>query len=123
MTLSSIKDMHTDLMMRFSLVSTLNRVNEGGSGAATARAKSCCWRIPLRLLIVSEKGELVLLKADPTKHIELAKLKVLEGKTWNHPVVAGDRLYIRNAQEAACYRLPLASGESANEAKVSAPAE
>jgi hypothetical protein len=75
------------------------------------------------LLVASEKGELVLLKADATKHTELAKLKVLEGKTWNHPVVVGDRLYIRNAQEAACYRLPLASSESGNKTTVSATAE
>ncbi len=67
------------------------------------------------LLVVSEKGELVLLKADSSKHTELAKLKVLEGKTWNHPVVVGDRLYIRNAQEAACYRLPLAASDLASE--------
>jgi hypothetical protein len=29
----------------------------------------------------------------------------MEGKTWNHPVVVGDRLYIRNAEEAICYQL------------------
>ncbi len=65
------------------------------------------------LLVASERGDVVLLKADPTKHQELAKFRALEGKTWNHPVVVGDRLYIRNAQEAACYRLPLATKETA----------
>lgn len=64
------------------------------------------------LLVISEQGELVLLEANPEKHVELAKIPALEGKTWNHPVLIGDRLYIRNAQEAACYRLPLQdSGE------------
>ena len=57
------------------------------------------------ILVISEKGEAVLLKADPSSHIELGKFKALEGKTWNHPVVVGDRLYVRNAQEAACYQL------------------
>lgn len=61
------------------------------------------------LLVASERGDVVLVKADPTEHLELAKFQALEGKTWNHPVVVGDRLYIRNAQEAACYRLPLAA--------------
>ncbi|NOY40242.1 MAG: PQQ-binding-like beta-propeller repeat protein [Planctomycetes bacterium] len=61
------------------------------------------------LLVASEHGDAVLLKADPSERQELAKFRVLEGKTWNHPVVVGDRLYIRNAQEAACYRLPLAT--------------
>ncbi len=58
------------------------------------------------LLVISEKGEAVLLKADPTSRQELAKFQALEGRTWNHPVVIGDRLYIRNSQEAACYILP-----------------
>ena len=61
------------------------------------------------LLVASERGDVVLLKADPTQHQELAKFRALEGKTWNHPVLVGDRLYIRNGQEAACYRLPVAT--------------
>lgn len=60
------------------------------------------------LLVVSEQGEAVLLDADPAAHKELGRFQALDGKTWNHPVVVGDRLYIRNAQQAACYRLPLA---------------
>lgn len=61
------------------------------------------------LIVLSEKGDVVLLKADPTSHQELAKFKAIEGKTWAHPVLVGDRLYVRNAEEAACYRLPLDS--------------
>ncbi|QDV74413.1 PQQ-binding-like beta-propeller repeat protein [Botrimarina mediterranea] len=64
------------------------------------------------LLVVSEQGELVLLEATPERRVELSKFQALDGKTWNHPVVDGDRLYVRNSQEAAAYRLPLAeSGE------------
>ena len=62
------------------------------------------------LLVATEFGEVVLLSASPTGHEELAKLAAIEGKTWNHPVVVGDRLYVRNAQEAACFRLPLKAG-------------
>lgn len=58
------------------------------------------------LLVISEQGELILLAASPENHQELAKIKALDGKTWNHPVVVGDRLYLRNANEAACYQLP-----------------
>ena len=61
------------------------------------------------LLIASEEGELVLVKADPTKHTELGKIQAIKGRTWNHPVLIGNRLYIRNSQEAACYELPVAS--------------
>jgi outer membrane protein assembly factor BamB len=59
------------------------------------------------LLVITEKGKIVLLQADPVAHRELTRFQALDGKTWNHPVVVGDRLYIRNAREAACYRLPL----------------
>jgi len=58
------------------------------------------------LLVVSETGDLVLLAASPDEHRQLAQLKVLDGKTWNHPVVVGDRLYLRNSVEAVCYQLP-----------------
>lgn len=57
------------------------------------------------LLVMSERGEGVLVKATPEDHEELEKVQLLKGKTWNHPVVVGDRLYVRNGQEAACYRL------------------
>ncbi|HMJ64225.1 MAG TPA: PQQ-binding-like beta-propeller repeat protein [Candidatus Binatia bacterium] len=60
------------------------------------------------LLVSAEDGRVVLLRADPSEHSEAASFKALEGKTWNHPVVIGDRLYVRNAQEAACYQLTFA---------------
>jgi hypothetical protein len=61
------------------------------------------------LLVASEKGEVVMLQADPSDHLELGRFQAIEGKTWNHPVVVGDRLFIRNAEQAACYRLPTAA--------------
>lgn len=57
------------------------------------------------LVVVSESGELILLEATPEEHRELGKLTALDGKTWNHPVVVGNRLYLRNANEAVCYEL------------------
>jgi outer membrane protein assembly factor BamB len=67
------------------------------------------------LLVLSEKGEAVLVEADPEKHRELGRIQVLElkGKTWNHPVVANGRLFVRNAEEAACYELPGWSNDAA----------
>ncbi len=60
-----------------------------------------------QLLVTSETGEVVLLKADPAKPVELARFPAIEGKTWNHPVVIGSKLYLRNAEMAACYELAL----------------
>jgi outer membrane protein assembly factor BamB len=57
------------------------------------------------IVVVSEKGDLVLLRATPQKLQEVAKIPAMHGKTWNHPVVVGNRLYIRNAEEAVCFEL------------------
>ena len=59
------------------------------------------------LLVLSEQGKVVLLRADPAGLAEVASFAALEGKTWNHPVLVRHRLFVRNAQEAACYELPL----------------
>jgi len=69
------------------------------------------------LLVLGEQGQIVLLSATPDGHKELAKVQALEGKTWNHPVVVGDRLYIRNYQEASCWQLPIYSAEVATTAQ------
>jgi len=60
------------------------------------------------LLIAAEDGSVALVSADPNEYKEVASFKALEGKTWNHPVLVGNRLYVRNADEAAAYKLPLA---------------
>jgi outer membrane protein assembly factor BamB len=57
------------------------------------------------LLVMAENGEVVLLAADPKRHHELGRFRALDGKTWNHPVLAQGRLYARNAEEMACYEL------------------
>ena len=58
------------------------------------------------LLVLSEKGEVALMQALPEQQKELARFVAIAGKTWNHPVVAHGKLYVRNGEEVACYQLP-----------------
>jgi outer membrane protein assembly factor BamB len=57
------------------------------------------------LLILSEQGDVALVEANPKSHKELGRFKAIEGKTWNHPVVAHGKLFVRNGEEVACYQL------------------
>jgi len=57
------------------------------------------------LVITSEQGEVILLKADPAAHTELARFQALDGRTWNVPAISGGRLFVRNATEMAAYQI------------------
>jgi outer membrane protein assembly factor BamB len=63
------------------------------------------------LLAMTETGEAILLAANPKKLEELGRFQAIEGKTWNHPIVAHGRLYARNGEEMACYDLPTTTAQ------------
>lgn len=65
------------------------------------------------IVVQSEPGDVVLVEATPAGHREVARLAALSDQTWNTPAIVGDRLLVRNAVEAACYRLPLLSPSAA----------
>jgi outer membrane protein assembly factor BamB len=55
------------------------------------------------LIVISDTGELALIKASPDSHQEVAKFAALEGKTWNYPAIANGKLLVRNANQMACF--------------------
>lgn len=57
------------------------------------------------LIVMTDSGELVLVKASPDQHTEVARFAAIQGKTWNYPAIAGGRLLVRNANEMAAYNI------------------
>jgi outer membrane protein assembly factor BamB len=57
------------------------------------------------LVVLSEEGDLALVRATPDRHEEVASFSVLDGKTWNHPALAGGILLVRNLAEMAAFDL------------------
>jgi len=61
------------------------------------------------IIVLTESGDLVLLRATPQAHEEVARFSAIEGKTWNHMAIAGGILLVRNAREMAAFRVGPAS--------------
>jgi outer membrane protein assembly factor BamB len=59
------------------------------------------------LLVQTEKGEIVLVEPTPEELRELTRFRVVNGKIWNSPALAGPYLLVRTEQEAAMFELPL----------------
>jgi len=48
------------------------------------------------LVVLTEAGELVIVKADSTGYLELGRFPVLDYYSWNHVALANGRIYARN---------------------------
>jgi outer membrane protein assembly factor BamB len=57
------------------------------------------------IIVAAENGDAVLLAATPRMFTEIARIPVLNDKTWNHPIVVGSRLFMRNGKTAVCLQL------------------
>jgi outer membrane protein assembly factor BamB len=57
------------------------------------------------LLVLTDRGKLVLVEATPDEFRELSSVQALTGKSWTVPTLAGGRIYLRNHQEIVCLEI------------------
>jgi outer membrane protein assembly factor BamB len=57
------------------------------------------------IVVLTESGEVVLVKETPQGHEEVAMFQALTGKTWNVPAIADGILLVRNQTEMAAYNI------------------
>ena len=57
------------------------------------------------LLVLTEDGDLALVRATSERYDEVANSPAIDGKTWNHPIITGGRLIVRNLREMAAFDL------------------
>ena len=69
------------------------------------------------LIVTSEEGELALVSATTDQYKEVAKMPLFDAKTWNHPVVVGNVLLVRNGEEMAAFRLLPEGARTSNDAQ------
>jgi len=58
-----------------------------------------------KVIALSDKGEVVVVEANPKKYVELKREDVLDGKVWSYPVLAYDRIFARSTKEGVCLEI------------------
>jgi outer membrane protein assembly factor BamB len=58
-----------------------------------------CTLVNGHVLVLSDSGDLVLVKATPTAYTEVARSHVLAGKCWNYASISNGRIYARSTKE------------------------
>jgi outer membrane protein assembly factor BamB len=57
------------------------------------------------LVVLTEEGDVVLVRAAPEKLQEVARFTAIQGKTWNIPAISDGLLLVRNEIEMAAFRI------------------
>jgi outer membrane protein assembly factor BamB len=61
-----------------------------------------CLLVDGHVMVLSDAGDLVLVKATPSEYTEEARSHVLTGKCWNAPAVSNGHVYVRSTKEGVC---------------------
>lgn len=54
------------------------------------------------LLVLSDRGTLLLLEANPASYTERSRFQAMNGRSWTAPALSGGRLYLRDQDEMVC---------------------
>ena len=57
------------------------------------------------LLALTLNGELAVFKPSTTEYVELARIKVADAETWAHPVVAGNRIFVKDSETVSLWTI------------------
>jgi len=57
------------------------------------------------LIVLTEGGDMALVRATPEAHREIARFPLFDAKTWNHPAISDGILLVRNIEEMAAFDL------------------
>jgi len=60
-------------------------------------------RVDDKLIVLSDKGKLAVVKAVPDAYNEIGRVQAIKGKSWTAPSFAGKHVFVRNLTEMACY--------------------
>ena len=58
-----------------------------------------------KVIALSDKGEVVVVEANPKKYVELKREDVLDGKVWSYPALAYGRIFARSTKEGVCLEI------------------
>ena len=58
-----------------------------------------------KIIVLSDRGQVVLVEASPAAYNELARTQAVAGKCWSAPSLSGGRLYVRSTKEGASLEL------------------
>ncbi|MGE3243015.1 MAG: PQQ-binding-like beta-propeller repeat protein [Pirellulales bacterium] len=68
------------------------------------------------LVVLGARGEVSLVGIGGEQPEVLGEFESISGKTWNHPALVGNRLFVRNGEEIACYELPTEAAKTSTAA-------
>ena len=75
------------------------------------------------LIVLSDRGKLLLVEATPESYKELASFQAMEGKAWTSPTLAHGKVYLRDEDEMIALDLRSPGAPAAGRAAETAPAK